>query len=190
MSTRTRPARTTRFRRLAVMAMVTGLLSLGGVVPASAYAPVGIVHTERVQAGPYMVTVGFSTWPIRAMKSLDFTFVPDGGIAGKRGRLLMDGPGIQQDQHVLPLMRHPRKRDAWGLDVKALNTPGTYSFGFQIAGPQGVGQGILRGVTVLNQPGPPLPLSWTIGSLPFVGLIAFLVIAWRRTKPGREPLTI
>ena len=187
---RGRPARTRRFRRLAVMALVTGLLSLGGVVPASAYAPVDIVHTERVQAGPYLVTVGFSTWPIRAMKSLDFTFLPDGGIADKRGKLMMTGPGIKQGQNVLPLMRHPRKRDSWGLDVKALNAPGTYTFGFAIVGPQGQGQGILRGVTVLNQPGPPLPLSWTIGSLPFVGLVVFIALAWRRTRPGRQPLTV
>jgi hypothetical protein len=49
---------------------------------------------------------------------------------------------------------------------------------------------MLRGVTVLSQPGPPLPLSWTIGSLPFLGLIAFITIAWRRTQPGRQPLTV
>jgi hypothetical protein len=35
---------------------------------------------------------------------------------------------------------------------------------------------------VLSQPGSPLALSWTIGSLPLVGLIAFLGIAWRRVR--------
>jgi hypothetical protein len=190
MSTRTRPARTRRFRRLAVMTLATAMLSLAGAVPAMAYPPVNIVHTERVKAGPYMVTVGFSTWPIRAMKSLDFTFMPDGGIAGKKGRLLLDGPGIKSDRHVLPLMRHPRKRDSWGLDVQALDAPGSYSFGFQIVGPQGQGQGVLTGVPVINQPGPPLPLSWTIGSVPLLGLIVFLAIAWRRTQPNRQPLAV
>jgi hypothetical protein len=97
--------------------MVTAILSLIGVAPAMAYAPVDIVHTERVQAGPY-------------------------------------------------------------------------SFGFQITGPQGVGQGLLTGVQVLDQPGPPMLLSWTIGSLPFLGLLAFIGIAWRRSQPGRQPLTI
>ena len=187
---RSRPVRTRRFRRLAVMALVTGLLSLGGVVPASAYAPVDIVHTERVQAGPYLVTVGFSTWPIRAMQSLDFTFMPDGGIAGKSGSLLMDGPGIKSQDHATPLARHPRKPDSWGLDVKALNVPGTYSLGFAIDGPLGHGQGSLNGVQVPNQPGPPLALSWMVGSLPFLGLIVFIVVAWRRTQPGRQPLRV
>jgi hypothetical protein len=78
----------------------------------------------------------------------------------------------------------------WGLDVKSLNAPGNYSFGFTIDGSQGHGQGTLTGITVLNQPGPPLGLSWAIGSLPFVGLLALLVVAWRRTGPGRQPLTI
>lgn len=178
------------FRRLAATALVMAFLSLLGMAPAMAYAPVDIVHTERVNVGPYTVTVGFSTWPIRAMKSLDFTFVPNGGIPGKKGLLLMQGPGIQGEGRVLPLVRHPRKRDSWGLDTKSLNTSGSYNFGFQILGPQGAGQGILRGVPVLSQPGPPLPLSWTVGSLPFVGLVAFIALAWRRTQPGRYPLTV
>jgi hypothetical protein len=190
MTTRIRRPRTNRFRRLAVTALVTTVLSLVGAAPAMAYAPVNIVHTERVQAGPYTVTVGFSTWPIRAMQSLDFTFMPDGGIAGKSGSLVVDGPGVKSDEHVRPLVRHPRKPDSWGLDVKALNAPGTHSFRFAIDGPLGHGQGTLNGVTVLNQPGPPLALSWTIGSLPLLGLMVLIVVAWRRTQPGRQPLTV
>lgn len=175
-------------RRNVFPVLLAGLFVFAGAVPAVAYAPVDIVHTEHVQAGPYTVTVGFSTWPIRAMRSLDFTFVPDGGIAGKSGTLLMDGPGVKPDEHSTPLVRHPRKLDSWGLDVKAFDTPGTYSFGFVINGPAGRGQGTLHGVTVLTQPGPPLTLSWIVGSLPFVALVAFLVIVWRRVRPGRQPL--
>jgi hypothetical protein len=180
----------TRTRRLAVTALMMTGLCLAGATPAIAYTPVGIVHTERVQAGPYGVTLGFSTWPIRAMRSLDFTFIPDGGIAGKSGTLHLDGPGVQSDEHVTPLVRHPRKLASWGLDVKAFNSPGTYSFGFVIDGPRGRGEGTLRGVKILDQPGPPLALSWVVGSLPFIGLVVFLGVAWRRTRPGRLPLTV
>jgi hypothetical protein len=74
--------------------------------------------------------------------------------------------------------------------VKALNSPGAYSFGFAIDGPLGHGQGTLRGLTILSQPGPPLALSWTVGSLPVLGLIVFLMVAWRRTRPGRQVLTV
>jgi hypothetical protein len=180
--------RTRRYRRLAVIAVVLTTLGLTGTAPAMAYAPVNIVHTEDVQAGPYKVTVGFSTWPIRAMKSLDFTFVPDGGITGKSGTLTVDGPGVKPDEHVAPLVRHPRKLDSWGLDVRSYDAPGTYTFRFAIDGPQGHGEGALPDVAILSQPGPPLALSWTIGSLPFVALMAFLAIAWRRV--GRQPLAI
>ena len=61
MTTPIRLPRTKQLRRLAITALVTTVLSLIGASPAMAYAPVNIVHTERVQAGPYLVTIGFST---------------------------------------------------------------------------------------------------------------------------------
>ena len=73
-----------RGRRVAAARAALGA-TLAVATPALAYPPVDIVHTEQVTAGPYHLTVGFSTWPIRAMRSLDFTFMPDGGIAGKSG---------------------------------------------------------------------------------------------------------
>ena len=98
-------------RKVVIPLVVALLLAVLGAVPASAYAPVDIVHTERVQVGPYGVTVGFSTWPIRAMRSLDFTFMPDGGIAGKSGTLLLQGPDTNGRRRPSPLVRHPRKLD-------------------------------------------------------------------------------
>jgi hypothetical protein len=155
--------------------------------PEHEYAPVEIVHTEQVQAGPYRLTVGFSTWPLRAMQSLDFTFVPDGGLTGKSGMLSMAGPGMKPGmRQVSRLVRHPRKRSVWGLDVRALPTPGTWTFTFMIDGPKGRGTGTLGGITVLDQPGPPLALSWTLCALPVLGLIAFLIVAWRRHRPSRH----
>lgn len=177
-------------RKIVLPVVLAVLLAVLGAVPATAYAPVDIVHTERVQVGPYGVTVGFSTWPIRAMRSLDFTFMPDGGIAGKSGTLIVQGPDTGGRGRPSPLVRHPRKRDVWGLDVRALNTPGSYDFRFVIDGPQGQGQGTLTGVTVLDQPGPPLPLSWAVGTLPLGALVVFLVIAWRRIRPGRRQLVV
>ncbi|HEY4019850.1 MAG TPA: hypothetical protein VGM75_14245 [Pseudonocardiaceae bacterium] len=177
-------------RRICIPVVLAAILAMFGAAPAMAYAPVDIVHTEQMQAGPYTVTVGFSTWPIRAMRSLDFTFMPNGGIADKSGSLIMQGPGVQFGDRISPLVRHPRKLDTWGLDVKSLDAPGNYNIGFIIDGPQGRGQGMLTGVTVLDQPGPPLPLSWAVGSLPFGALLVFLVIAWRRTRPGRRRLVV
>ncbi|MET7336997.1 hypothetical protein [Nonomuraea sp. NPDC005650] len=155
--------------------------------PEQAYAPVEVVHTERVQAGPYGLTVGFSTWPLRAMQSLDFTFAPDGGLSGKSGTLSMTGPGMKPGMRkVSPLSRHPRERSVWGLDIRSLPTAGQWSLTFTVNGPKGEGTGTLGNVTVLEQPGPPLALSWTLCALPVFGLIAFLVVAWRRHRPSRR----
>jgi hypothetical protein len=178
------------WRRLGVVLLTVAGLGLVTVGPAAAYQPVNIVHTEHVQVGPYDVTVGFTTWPIRAMQSLDFTFLPADGIAGKSGTLKIDGPDRRATRREMPLVRHPRKRDSWGLDVKSLDASGTYRFTFTIDGPQGHGVGTLDDLRVLSQPGPPLPLSWTLGLLPLAGLLIFLVVVWRRLRPGRLPLTI
>lgn len=163
-----------------LVAFTVLLLSVGTAAPAFAYEPVNIVHTERVQAGPYALTVGFSAWPVRAMQSLDFTFIPDGGIADKSGTFVRAAPSGAHTR-AIPLARHPRKRDVWGLDVFALQTEGSWRFTFALDGPKGHGEAALP-LTVLSQPGPPLALSWIVCALPFAGLIAFLVIAWRRNR--------
>nr|WP_227985427.1 hypothetical protein [Nocardia spumae] len=169
--------------------LVLLLSAAAGAGPAAAYQPVNVVHTERVRVGPYDLTVGFSTWPLRAMQSLDFTFLPEGGIDGRAGTLRVDGPGLKSVR-TRPLVRHPRKRDSWGLDVKALDAPGSYRFAFAIDGPQGHGEGALDGLRVLDQPGPPLGMSWVLGTLPLLGLLVFLAVAWRRTRPRLRSLPV
>jgi hypothetical protein len=121
------------------------------------------------------------------MQSLDFTFAPDGGLTGKSGTLSMTRPGMKSGMRgVSALSRHPRERSVWGLDIRSLSTAGQWSFTFDINGPQGQGTGTLNNITVLEQPGPPLALSWTLCALPVLGLIAFLAVAWRRHRPSRH----
>ena len=167
--------RKTLFGLLGTVALLLGLAA-----PASAYEPVNIVHTEKVQAGPYTLTVGFSTWPVKAMQSLDFTFAPEDGIAGKRGTLALAREGRVTDKD--PLARHPRKREVWGLDIQALPVPGTWTMRFDIEGPAGTGSGELKNLQVMEQPGPPMGLSWGISTIPLFGLIALIAVAWRRTR--------
>lgn len=173
--------------RRTVLALVGAVaLMFGMAAPALAYDPVNIVHTEHVQAGPYSMTVGFSTWPVRAMQSLDFTFMPDGGIEGKSGRLVMSHSDQVTTSRGQLLVRHPRKREVWGLDVRSLPSAGDWTFKFTLDGPAGPGVGQLAGLKVLEQPGPPLGLSWGISTLPLFGLVALIVVAWRRTRRPAE----
>ncbi|MEU6645826.1 hypothetical protein ABZ863_25200 [Saccharomonospora sp. NPDC046836] len=161
-------------------------LAVGSAAPAAAqeYQPVDVVHTERVQAGPYELTVGFSTWPVRAMQSLDFTFSPDGGITGKSGTLTVIGPDGAEG-FTAPLARHPRQRDTWGLDIQALEKEGSWTFRFDLDGPEGPGTGELRDLVVLEQPGPPMVLSWSISTIPLLGLGVFLAVALLRDRSRR-----
>ncbi|MGW8952237.1 hypothetical protein [Streptomyces sp. NPDC055709] len=171
-------------RRTLVTLVGTLTLVLGLASSASAYEPVDIVHTERVQAGPYDITVGFSTWPVRAEQSLDFTFAPDGGITGKSGTIEVSGA---EGRHTESLARHPRKREVWGLDVQSLPSPGDWTLRFAVDGPQGKGVGELRRLNVLEQPGPPMALSWAISTLPLFGLIALIAVAWRGVGKPVDP---
>jgi hypothetical protein len=167
-------------KTLLALAAVAGLL-FATAAPANAYEPVNIVHTEHVQAGPYTMTIGFSTWPLKAQQSLDFTFIPDGGIEDKSGTLTMINPEGGKNR-VQPLVRHPRKRDVWGLDVRSMPRPGEWTFRFTVNGPAGSGTGDLRALPVLAQPGPPMGVSWAISTLPLIGLVVLVVVAWRRTR--------
>jgi hypothetical protein len=173
-------------RAVLAFAGAAGLL-FGLAAPASAYEPVNVVHAERVEAGPYVLTVGFSKWPIRATQSLDFTFVPDGGLEAMSGTVSMVGP-VAVRRAMEPLSRHPRKREVWGLDIRAIPAPGDWTMRFTLDGPVGRATGELRALKVLEQPGPPMALSWAIGTIPLWGMIAMLVVVWRRHKAS--PATV
>ena len=175
-------------KRVLITLLTAVVLLLRTAAPSWAYEPVTIVHTERVDAGPYNITVGFSRWPIRAMQSLDFTFTVDGGYDGKGGTVeaaLPDGSASEKWH----LARHPRKPEAWGLDVQALGAEGLWTLRFVMYGPAGPGQGELPAIPVLAQPGPPLALSWFVGGFPAFILLVVLAVAWRRVRIQRQELT-
>jgi hypothetical protein len=173
-----------RVRACVALACAVVAISIGAAPSAAANPLDYVVHTERVQVGPYPMTVGFTVWPLRAMQSLDFTFEPDGGIAGKSGTITAVAPDGRSDANRLS--RHPRNRDVWGLDVQSLDSAGTWTLRFDIDGPEGPGTGELA-IDVLKQPGPPLPLSWAIGLVPLALAVAFYVAVWVRTGSPSKP---
>jgi hypothetical protein len=149
-------------------------------------AGVTVVHHERVQVGPYPVTVGFSQWPIRAERSLDIVFQPDGGMAGKHGTVALVPPSGNEEQMLL--LRHPRMRTSCGLDIVALPEQGRWDIRFEIEGPSGRGTGHLP-ITLLPRPGPPVLLGWLPLLLVIGGLLALIVSAWQRVRPARQTQT-
>jgi hypothetical protein len=75
----------------------------------------------------------------------------------------------------------------WGLDVYALDMPGDWVFTFGLDGPQGAATSAMT-IPVLEQPGPPLGLSWlgsTVPLLVMLGVVAAgLVTGGRRRMPA------
>ena len=174
-----------RVSRPAVAATAAAALLL--LAPAAALAHASDPHHETIQAGPYEVLVGFSEWPIRAERSLDITFDPEGGIEGKTATIKITDPnGDWERGGVGPLGRHPRQRNLWGLDLIAFPTPGDWTIELTIDGPEGTGTGTLSGIPVGERPGPPPAPMWVIAALPLVFLVWLGVRGWVRVRPDKK----
>ncbi|MFB4278282.1 hypothetical protein ACBJ59_23520 [Nonomuraea sp. MTCD27] len=177
----------------AVVAVVVAVL-LTGTGPAAAAPPLPgeIVHTETVRmSDASAITVSFTEWPVRALQSLDFTFEPTGGVEGRTGLVTTVSPAgdrrglkgivLQRRGDTIVLPRHPRARQVWGLDVVSLPEEGTWRFEFAVEGPDGTATGVLP-IRAIGQPGPPLPLSWTIALVPWAPVVLLLAAGWIRTR--------
>ena len=145
-------------------------------------------HTEKVQVGPYQLTVGFSRWPVQADRSLDFVFIPEGGLADKTATITFIAPSKTQhdftDYHY-PLPRFARDPTMWGFDVMSLPEEGQWTFKIAIDGSQGRSEGSLDVVLLPRPAFLPRIVNWTLGLLPFMALIVLLVVMWFRVKPGK-----
>lgn len=181
-------------RRLFVLPLLV-LLVLVGASPAAAVPPPQVVHSEVVPLGGSTLTVSFSDWPLRADRSLDFTFAPADGIAGRSGTVRAVSPGGTATQlgivgllagdPDMTLARYPRDPDVWGLDAVALPQEGTWRFEFTVRGPEGTSRAELA-LTAGPRPGPPPALSWAVGLLPWAVAALVLTHRWIRTRPVRR----
>lgn len=183
-------------RWYAVLLAVLVLLPAGAGPAWAESGPIEIVHSERIELGDSTMTVSFSRWPLRADRSLDFTFEPAGGIQGRTAKLRAVGPSGRPAGTLgqigaeaggggwFPLPRHPRDRSVWGLDIVSLPEEGRWRLEFMVRGPEGTSRGSLP-LEVGPQPGPPYALSWTIAMLPWILLVPLLVYGWVRTRPLR-----
>ncbi len=144
-----------------------------------------IKHREMVQVGPYQLEVGFSQFPLQAERSLDITFTPVGGIAGKSGTtkfsLVNSKDTIGQD-----LVRFTKNRSIWGYDLISIPKKGTWNLEFTINGKQGKGVGNLK-LEVLERPaGPSVALTQPLGLIPILAVLILATRAWLRVRPLRH----
>ncbi|MGL5817828.1 MAG: hypothetical protein ACRCYR_09720 [Phycicoccus sp.] len=184
----------TMIRRSAALLAAVCLSGLTvAVLPPAALAaePVEVVHREQVQAGPYRLDLGFSRWPMLEGRSFDLVIDPDGGIAGKSGSLTVRTPtgAALEEFEESSLVRHPRQRESWGLDVVAFTGDGgggRWSIEVVVDGPQGRGDGRLAVLPLGPVPGPPQSFSWAVATVPTLVLATAAVLGWRRLRPGRD----
>jgi hypothetical protein len=175
--------------RLAIAAAAAAVLL--SAPPASAQAEaLTLVHSERVALGSGTLTASFSDWPVKAGRSLDFTFEPDGGIEGRSGTVRAIAPSGQpralgivglDGEPDMKLPRHPRARHAWGLDVVALSEEGLWRFEFTVHGRSGTTTATLP-IPVGPAPGPPAALSWIVGMTPWAVALVVLGRRWWRVR--------
>lgn len=170
----------------ALLAMFIVIASFPGSVAAHPGGPIVEVHTETIDVGPYRIEVGFSDWPLRAERSLDIVFHAPEGIAGKWGTVTLIAPSGQEE--TMTLVRHPRQREDWGLDIIALPEEGVWTMRLAIDGPLGPGEGSLP-LTLGPRPGPPVLVGWLPPLTVIAAMLTAIVIAWRRVRPGRQPET-
>ncbi|MGP3958076.1 hypothetical protein ACTWPT_18890 [Nonomuraea sp. 3N208] len=189
-------------RRVLAAAAVTVMALFLAAAPAAAAPPPlpgEIVHTETLRMSDQStIAVSFTEWPIHALQSLDFTFEPTGGIQGRTGLVTVVAPSgdreglkgivLQRRGDSIVLPRHPRARQVWGLDVVSLTEEGTWRFEFAVERPGGRATGVLP-VQVIEQPGPPLSLSWTIALAPWAPVAVLVVWGWGCSRRIRRAAT-
>lgn len=141
------------------------------------------VHTETVHIGAQTVTVNFTEFPPRAERSIDFTFVPQGGILGKTGRLKLIKPSNETYFEMDRLPRFPRDRSVWGFDSIAFPTEGTWQLEITLNG-----EGSARlPIRVIERPaGPPNLPIYALAVMPIVALFVLGVRAWWCVRPQRH----
>lgn len=141
-----------------------------------------IKHTEQLEVGGLQITVGFTEWPLQAERSLDMTFNPTGGIAGKTVLTRFVKPDGTQWFGAQPLPRFPRDRTVWGFDSLALPMQGNWRLELSVND-----QKATLPLTVLERPaGPPGKLITALAMIPILAVFVLAIRAWLRVKPLRQ----
>lgn len=164
------------------LALVLVLLAL---MPGAAWGHGGhgpVSHRQLMTAGPYVLSVEYTEWPARALRSNPIIVVPEGGIEGKSARFRPIFAGVERQPYFEPLGTYPGVQGAWVTEEWVYPNAGEWSLEIEVEGPQGKAVGRTEPITVGPPPGFPLWLAWLIGLTPLWGLIWFIVREVKRTS--------
>src|SRR5262249_8205183 len=130
----------------------------------------------RVNAGPYALTVSLYTDPARAGFALPFAIAPNQPTTGTLTYTVNSVPGEDVDATPVHASLSVDAQVPNGVQGEAeISVRGDWSLQVVVNGPAGQGE---ADVPVTATAPPPMPpwLAWSLGFLPLVGLLAFLLL--------------
>ncbi|HET8841125.1 MAG TPA: hypothetical protein VFN35_06625 [Ktedonobacteraceae bacterium] len=169
---------------------VIALLAVGGEL---AYSIAATTHGDaparviRVQAGPYPLTVSLYTYPAHASYALPFAIAPQHPISGT---LTYDVSSIPSPSDVpaTPVRASisPDSNVPNGIQGDAeITVQGAWTLNIIVSGNAGRGE---ASVPIIATAPPAIPawMGWSIGFLPLVGILIFVLLQSGR-KAQAEP---
>jgi hypothetical protein len=163
-----------------VVLVVEIVLSLAATTHGS--TPKKVLH---VTAGPYALAVSLYDDPANAGFALPFAIVPQQPAALSYAVSSVPGHGVHATPVRAALSRDPHS--AGGIQGTAeITVQGPWALHVIVDGP--AGRGVVNVPVRATAPAALWPwLGWSIGLVPFFGLILFLLLqTWRRGRPAAE----
>ncbi|MDB4898066.1 MAG: hypothetical protein JWN15_4328 [Firmicutes bacterium] len=134
-----------------------------------------MVHTEKVQAGPYTLYIENNEWPVLAQKATPYHVEADGGIANLTVKYRwVPGPAITAKPVTGQLHTDPGVKDAFYLLRSGVPVAGAWHWEFEVDGPKGHATGRSEDFMAGPPPAFPMWLGWLVGFYPVYGLIWFI----------------
>lgn len=138
----------------------------------------------RVTAGPYALTISLYTNPARAGFALPFAIAPQQPTSGTLTYQVTSVPGSDVDATPVHASLSVDAQVPNGVQGEAeITVQGDWSLHVVVNGPAGQGEADVP-VTATAPPLMPPWLAWSLGFLPLVGLLAFLLLQRGRIPPS------
>jgi hypothetical protein len=134
------------------------------------------VRVVQVPAGPYALTVSLYTDPARAGFALPFAIAPQQPVSGTLTYTVNSVPGFDVDATPVHASLSMDAQVPNGVQGEAeITVQGDWYLQVVVNGPDGQGE-VDVPVTATAPPLMPPWLAWSLGFLPLVGLLAFLLL--------------